>query len=1420
MAAGSGNSSASTNLDNIEEMIFPWTRFWVPQDGHIVMGSSWDGSPSFLADPEDSIVGKHEHKHLKTTAQLLEVAPGCQVLCGEPGMGKSQALRSHFEPLPAGNRLHVEFRDVPDTGRFKEMTLQSAVWTAWRSGTGTLTLIVDGIDEGLIKIPGFVDYLTGLLREEPVEGLQVILACRSLEWPQSEGQRLMGLWRNKGVTGVFELCPLRDRDARLAAEMVLAGKGPRAVVNFIRAVRRHQLYGLATRPLTLKMLMHEYRSGGGFSKTHRELYRKFSHHLCLDPDEARRIRLKHQPSPTLQVTPAIRQRVAGRIAALMLVCGRSAIWTGQGDKAGASDLTLDEICAVDDRVGASDFNVTPTIVTAVLESPLFWPRETGRVGFYHQTFAESLAAEYLRDLPFPQKRSLLCQKDRHGEFVYPHLAELAAWMSTDSDEFLQHLLRHDPETLLRSDVSALTETARAAIVDAVLARAHDEQLFDAGGLERFFHTLNHPGLAQQLRPFIRDRMRNQVVRRMAFAIAEACKVAELVDDVIACLLDPKDGMHSRAAASLDDMMDDASLPKLERFLKAKRAQPLAAGVQLSVLHALIEHGWSLTQALPFAEGALQNRDTGGHILAQQAAAGDAEALLRACLQWNGCFDTLSRYHPLVRQAHDLGLARIGEPRIRRLLARVWWRAGRGFLQDGFLPPTHEKGPRLDTTLRANAALRLEFVADMIDCSAKDEEDRWWRMSELTLAEDFPRFLERAQLGSPRRRNAYAQLALRTYNSDLHAAFWDQLLAAIDRSPEVKKAFAWLLRVWELNSSETKKAQADYRQHLKWQGEAEVRKKGKPRADPVDVWKRDLEHLSEGKPVHWLNLASNLYYRGGQERADNEDQIDLRTSPGWKHHDETARAKIVSGARWFLLKVKGNPKHRPGGLCEFNRWAYKAIYLVKDEIEASKKLSGAVRKYWLPIIYDEFSNADEHHLELMAIAYRLDGAKLRRMLKSEVLRQTKKDSGITIALGEFKLCWDQALADFVVRFTARDVMNPTTVDCIQQHLAEHDLPAALALWHKLRADKTSGRRFVVATAVLVSKRLFEVWDEVWPLIRANARFAYHVFLRFDRSEQRKFLDKSRAGNEGQLADLYLTMRKLFPPEKDPPTPIGQSYSPTTRMEIARLRDDFPGLLAALGTDAAVDALLRVANAVPAKDRLWIRWKWREAIVACRRAAWRAPASETVLTLVRRVDSRLLVDESDLLALVLESLGRLDDNLTNQPNSWRRNFWKPERKGRNGARYYSPHDEVEMSRLITTWLQADLAPGRGVTIQREVQVQWDKRTDFEVRAVAINGVKVRPLEISVEVKGCWHPKVRTAHQDQLVDDYLLHSGKTHGVYLVVWTDCEKWNDPKDTRKVRLKAKTVVAARDELAGLVSGHDGTKTPAVVRSMVLDARL
>lgn len=1383
------------------------------------MGSGWDDAPGFLADPEDGFLGKHENSHLVPTATLLGVEPGCVVLCGEPGMGKSHTLRSHYETENGVNVLKIEFRDVPDSGRFERLTVQSQVWGAWRSGTGVLTLIVDGVDEGLIKIAGFVDFLTGLLRPEPVERLQLVLACRSLEWPQSEGQRLIASWSDKARSGVFELCPLRDRDARMAAEAVLKTSARRSVNAFMRAVRQHQLVGLATRPLTLKMLLHEYRSGGKFSRSHRELYRKFGHHLCIDPDDARTSRLRHQSSPRIHVPSATRQRVAGRIAALMLVCGRSAIWPGAAAKAEASDLTLDEICAGDDRVGGADFNVTPTIFESVLESALFWPLQNGRVGFYHQTFAESFAAEYLRDLPFPQKRSLLCRRDRHGEFVHPPLAELAAWIAADSEEFLAHLLTHDPETLLRSDVSAIKEMSKAALVEAVLRKAEQEELFDVRGLERFFHTLNHPRLAAQLRPVINDRKQNHVARRIAFAIAEACEAHALLDDALARLSDEADSIHSVAASAVSDLMDTATAPRVERFLKAKRQQPLAPGVQLSLLRALLSHGWSLTQALPYVDGALRQRDVSGHILAQYAQPEDAEALLRSCLRWPGCFDGLSRYHAFARKAHDVGLARIGEPKIRRLMAQVWALARKRHQHDSFVSDGLAKeGPNLVKRLWTDASLRHKFIADVVSLPPDQDDEHWWRLHELTLEEDFPHFLTRAQIGSARRRHTYAQLSSRTYNSAIHVALWDELVTAIERFPEMKAAFAWL-RLWELDAADTKKQKQSYYQGLRWQQQGEKRRAKKPQPDPVEIWERDLKLLETKQPEFWLHLACNLFYRGDRESAGGEEKFDVRTSPGWAHHGETARATIVAGARRFILNVPGNPQHPAGGNSDFDSLAYKALYLLKDEIEDSPELVDAVRRNWLPIIYDEFSNADDHHLEMVALAYRLDGTTLRALLKDRILRQTDHQDGHTYALREFARCWDQALEDFVVEFTVREVTKPVTMGCITDFLAEHDLTAALSLWQRLRAEPTPTDRFIAASASLASWRLFEVWDDMWPTLRKNPDVARRVFLGFDRSEQKKFLERVDSSVERRLADLYLYLRELFPPAEDPPTPTG-SYTPTRRMEIARLRNEFPAILAGLATDKAADELLRIANALPASERIWMRWRWREAVVAQRRKAWRPPASEVVLALVRQANSRLLADENDLLTLVVESLERLDDNLSNQPNSWRRNFWKPERKTRNGARYYSPHDEVEMSRLITTWLQSDLAPTRGITIQREVQVQWNKRTDIEVRAVAVKGTDVRPLEIVVEVKGCWHSKVRTAHQDQLVDDYLMRSGKTHGIYVVAWTRCKKWNDPKDSRKVRLRAKSLPAARDELAALVGVHDGTRSPTVVRSMVLDARL
>lgn len=1415
-------------LGGDRDLVFPWARFWTPSNRPIQLGSStiWGGETTgFLADPEDGFIGAEANKHLLTTESLLAPQAGCFVLCGEPGMGKSRTLDAFVRANPNPQRLILEFRDIASWEQFCGQIKASTPWQSWIVGDHLLTLVVDGVDEGLIKIDGFVGALTGMLKSEPVSRLQLVLACRSLEWPHSEGHRLAALWKSeesvseRPTSGIYELCPLRDRDARMAAGLALDSGDPGRLGNaFMRELNRHRLIGLGARPLTLKMLLQEFGSGAGkFPRSHRELYRRCTRAMVIEHDAGRRTRLRNKNIPRLAVSDKQRERVAGRIAALMLLCGRSAVNFDPAVHPATNDLTVDELTQGQDWLGEVPFEVTRDLIEAVLETPLFWPKTAGRVGFYHQTFAESLAAEYLVRLPFPQVRSLLFQRDDHGEHVYPQLGELAAWMACESEPLLKHLLAHDPEVLLRSDVTGIHDAHKAALVDSILNKARAQELFDGAGVDRFFHTLRHPGLARQLRQTLHDRSANQVARRMALDIAEACRLEEMLPDAIRLLRDAKDSsLHRPAAAALDELATPQTALRVESLLSHPNLSPTE---RLHVLHALLKHRvWSLRDALPHVAKALLRDSTTGLILSQHATPDDTEALLQACLKWPGCFGALSRFRPLVKKAHDLGVARVQEPRIRLLLASVWWKARRQHQLEGFYGRDYlEKRdvPSLPDIIQRDAKLRHSFITDLVLVAKKDAKERFWSIAELVQPEDFPVLIERASVGSQRRRNVYAKIAARSFRQACDAARSSLLIEALKSSRELREAFPWM-RIWALGASDSKEAATQYREEQKWTREVEIRRNKKPESPPETVWSQNLTYLETKYPAsHWLNLASNLFYKGGSARADDEERHDITTSPGWKFHGSLVRERITAGARRLIQEVPGNPQHRMGGQSEFDALAYKALFLLRHEIEQDRQLASAVRQHWLPAIYDEFSNADGHHLEMMALAYRLDPEHLRFFLRDKILRNSHHTQGHCFALREFLHCWDANLATFVIRVVTEYVRNPTTLRDLMDYLAEHDAPAAIRAWqllHKRHRRRAEPVAFATVTSALAGMQLFRFWEEIWPVLTRHAEIARRAFLTMERDGRRGFLKNADSVSEFRLAELYLYLLELFPKRTDIPIPYGSSYTPTSRMEIARLRDEIPDILAAKGTPEAVVELERIAQRVPEQDALWIRWRKRDALVTLRRSTWHKPSPESVLNLTERSERRWIRDEDDLLALVLESLDRLETNLQRSPNSWRDHFWK---RTKSNSRL-SPVDEVTMSKRVAQWLQVDLARDKGLSVLRELQIQHDKRTDIEVSAVATGATArhQRPIQVVVEVKGVWHPKIKTAHRDQLAADYLRGCGRTHGIYLIMWTQSKF-----DTRKSKFAAKTLEAARIELEQLTADFDGKRSPEVIRSLVLDAR-
>src|ERR1700743_407747 len=108
----------------------PWKRFWCPLGESI---SCDDNGKGFLFDPESDF-WRPINPNVSEIGQLMDRQ--CLILLGEPGMGKSNTLRSargkiessFGEGRPA---LWLEFRDIPDTGTFIRRTIETSAWKDW-----------------------------------------------------------------------------------------------------------------------------------------------------------------------------------------------------------------------------------------------------------------------------------------------------------------------------------------------------------------------------------------------------------------------------------------------------------------------------------------------------------------------------------------------------------------------------------------------------------------------------------------------------------------------------------------------------------------------------------------------------------------------------------------------------------------------------------------------------------------------------------------------------------------------------------------------------------------------------------------------------------------------------------------------------------------------------------------------------------------------------------------------------------------------------------------------------------------------------------------------------------------------------------------------------------------------------------------
>ena len=488
--------------------IFNWKRYWCPREGTFNLSDN-----GYLVDPESDI-----SRYLPTDVRPYSEISAfpCLVLLGEPGIGKTTALREVEEWEARDYQvLKLDLGEFSSDSRLYQQFFESPRITDWCSGSHILSIILDGLDE--CRINGIVKLLSRELVRLPTERMRLRITCRTAQWPITLEKALISGW-SKGGLSVFELAPL----TRLNVVEAAVRSGIQADA-FINEVARIHAQPLAIKPVTLLFLINHYLRNKCLPNDEASLYFDGCYRLCEDTQERLDSGAEHV------CDAAQRFAIAQRIAYFTIFGGKYSVWIGSND----GSMPTEDISMLDlfgeEKCDSKSFNVDEVAIRDTINTGLFTSRGAYRMGWAHQTYAEYLASQYVvNNLATQQRRSLLLFSDEVGSGVVPQLSEVAARVALTDESLFQDMLKTSPDVLMRSDVATANDMRREALLAALLDKfaAVDLHYRDVVQAERFRY-LCHPNIIAQLQPYIVDSKKCIDVRLFALNVLGECGAGDL-----------------------------------------------------------------------------------------------------------------------------------------------------------------------------------------------------------------------------------------------------------------------------------------------------------------------------------------------------------------------------------------------------------------------------------------------------------------------------------------------------------------------------------------------------------------------------------------------------------------------------------------------------------------------------------------------------------------------------------------------------------------------------------------------------------------------------------------------------------------------------------------------------------------------------
>lgn len=1347
--------------------IIPYQRYWHNLGEVLPLDEN-----GFLRDPNiDWYQVYYQDEEVFTLSELMQFE--CLLLLGEPGIGKSTELKKLETKEEERNHKKVAFtlRRFESKIDFKESVLDDIVVSNWiKSNNEPLSIYLDGLDEALLEAKKISYGVFDVLKELNKYG-EVFLrvTCRTSDLPKEFQEGLEGLYHDR--LKAVEVAPLRREDVHLAAKEYGIDEE-----DFINTIYEKELGVLASRPITLNMLIKEYLDFGKISESIEGVYEKGCLYLLEDTNDRKEAGFEGS------LTQSQRLVIAERIAANLILCNYSNLYTGSISELTKVDLNVDEIDSGEEVVLTTGeiVKVHKDAIDEVIHTSLFKPLGNGRFVLTHQTFAEYLTARYLlrNQLTMPQLKSILIHDDGHSRGVVPQLKEVAMWLSSIHDEFFYFLIEMDPAILLKSSVWVKDNGKLKALLVSLIEKVFERKInLNYLNHFKFLKNLGYKGIEQDLKARLFKPEYDLRAKKLIIDIIDALKIDSLADELVDVALDKKNGLNLRIHA-LDILADlknsTESNSRLKELLSSpsKGVYPLIASA-IKCLYPEIISTEVLVELFGDNDGIEKSiLGNSGHVIIEKSEASDVVTLL----DWAG-ENFPERNFPSNDRADFFdqiilkGVKHINDEKVKRSLS--WYiikKIGKHYrLFDATLSERSYK------EFLSYSDARRAIVQEIIKIFTEENEDdlayklRRYEHS-LIIDEDFDWVLDHVLSADQKREGILWAKILRWSFRTYEPNHVEKIL--INQQNEfIKEEFHSLLTPIDIESEEAQKARQRHEEFR-----APIKKEPKKLVDRFELIEKGLEELDKGNIDAFFWLDRNLSLEPESQSYEKDLDFYSESYAGWVSANNNLKRQIVKYAEDFLNQT--SPADKDWLNDGYSRAAYRALRYIEDfDKEILESIPDTIWQKWLkPILYFELSggfNLDQRFSKVLIEKFQDDTAELICEL---IMLENYNGEGHISVIRNLNAIETDELEGLIFNFLKEEELKPIAKENLIEWLLGRGHQDVLA-FIKSNLNQEKEDEYVSFAYLLIKHSPDLFFEHVWEEFDTETELADRIAIKIatvDRHEH-QILQKL---TEEQLVKLYIWLETNYPTETD----RFESGPVTSRMMVADFRRYILNQLTFRGTEAACDQMQIVVDALP--DRKWLKLKFEKAKEIYRRKNWVPIEVDHLLSMTSSEEALLVKNEYDLLNITLEKLSELQERLQNQEQAEAIIYW-------NEDPVMKPKDENRMSDLIKNYLQ-DALGNSGVILNREVEIERGSKTDIHITAIIPNGDGFSSIKLIVEVKGCWHKELKTAFRTQLIEQYLHGNGINAGIYLVGWFICDKW-DSEDYRKSRTPSFTFEEAAD---------------------------